>query len=201
MLAFGAALLALRLAAGLVRRRRARPAPELALWAASLAAYGAGAGALAWGAASGWNEAAFRIYYVGGGMLTAPLLGLGSLALAGRRLAVPVALVYVGLAVGLGVAEPLTANVGGDSIPEAQEYFDLVPIRVLTIAANVLGTLAAVVVAIRSLRRRPIGNAFILAGVGAAAAGSAVAGLGVAETSLFIALGAALLYVGFVLRR
>jgi hypothetical protein len=200
LLAFGAALLALRLASALVRRWHVRRAPELALWAASLGAYGLGAAALAWGAAADWNEASFRLYYVAGGMLTAPLLGLGSLALTGRRFAVPLALLYTGLAIGLGVAEPLTQAVSGDTIPEAQEHFDLVPIRVVTIAANVIGTLLAVGVALASIRRRPIGNALILAGVVAAATGSAVAGLGVAQTSLFIAIGVVLLYLGFVRR-
>lgn len=200
LLAFGAALLALRLSAALVRRRRARRAPQLVLWAASLAAYGAGAAALAWGAAAGWNEASFRLYYVAGGMVTAPLLGLGSLALAGLRLAVPLALLYVGFAVGLGLAEPLNRPVGGTTIPEAQEHFDALPVRAVAIAGNVAGTLAAVAVALTTLRRRPIGNTLIIAGVAAAAVGSAVAGLGVARTSLFIALGAVLLYLGFVRR-
>lgn len=200
MLAFGAALLALRLAAALLGRWRVRRAPQLALWAASLGAYGLGAAALAWGAAADWNEASFRLYYVAGGMLTAPLLGLGSLALKERRFAVPLALLYTGLAIGLGVAEPLTQAVGGDTIPEAQEHFDLLPTRVVTIAANLIGTLLAVGVALASIRRRPIGNALIIAGVAAAATGSAVAGLGVAQTSLFIAIGVVLLYLGFVRR-
>lgn len=201
LLAFGAALLALRLAAALLRRWRTRGAPELALWAASLGAYGLGAAALAWGAAAGWNEASFRLYYVAGGMLTAPLLGLGSLALRGRRIAVPLALLYTGLAIGLGIAEPLTQSVGGDTIPEAQDHFDLLPTRVVTIAANVIGTLLVVGIALASIRRRPIGNTLIITGVIAAAAGSAVAGLGVAQTSLFIAVGVVLLYLGFVQRR
>jgi hypothetical protein len=201
LLAFGAALLALRLAAALLRRRRTRRAPELALWAASLGAYGLGAAALAWGAAAGWNEASFRLYYVAGGMLTAPLLGLGSLALRGRRIAAPLALLYTGLAIGLGVAEPLTQSVGGDTIPEAQDHFELLPTRVVTIAANVIGTLLAVGIALASIRRRPIGNTLIITGVIAAAVGSAVAGLGVAQTSLFVAVGVVLLYLGFVQRR
>lgn len=200
MLAFGAALLALRLAAALLGRWRVRRAPQLALWAASLGAYGLGAAALAWGAAADWNEASFRLYYVAGGMLTAPLLGLGSLALKRRNFAVSLALLYTGLAIGLGVVEPLTQAVGGDTIPEAQEHFDLLPTRAVTIAANVIGTLLAVGVALASIRRRPIGNALIIAGVAAAATGSAVAGLGVAQTSLFIAIGVVLLYLGFVRR-
>nr|MBA3348142.1 hypothetical protein [Actinomycetota bacterium] len=103
LLAFGAALLALRLSGLLARRWRERRTLHLAVWSAGLAAYALGAAALAWGAAAGWNEGAFRAYYLFGGLLTAPLLGAGSLLGAGRRLAWPVVLVYAGLAVGVAV--------------------------------------------------------------------------------------------------
>ena len=76
----------------------------------------------------------------------------------------PLTLVYVGLAVGIAIAVPLTAPVSGNSIPEAQAHLDLFPARILAIAANSLGTLAAVTVAAIGLRRRPLGNALILAG-------------------------------------
>jgi hypothetical protein len=200
LLAFAAALVSLRLAAGLARRWRKRRAPELAAWAASLLSYALASGALAWGAAAGWNDASFRVYYVCGALLTAPLLGAGSLLLAGRRWAAPLAFVYVGFAAGVGIAVELTSPVHETSIPEAQDHLAFLPARLLAILANSLGTLAVVAVALLTFSRRPIGNSFILAGVALAAAGSAVAGLGVAETSLFIALGAALLYVGFLRR-
>jgi hypothetical protein len=198
LIAFAAALLALRLAAELARRWRRRRAPELAAWAASLAAYSVAAGAMAWGAAAGWDEASFRVYYLGGALLTAPLLGAGSLLLAGRRIAAPVALVYVGLAVGVALAAPVEDGFAGSGIPEAQAHLDLFPARVLAIAGNSLGTLAVVVVALLSIRRRPLGNGLILAGVGVAALGSALAGLGEAESAVFVAAAAALLYGGFV---
>lgn len=201
LLAFGAALVAFRLAASLGGRWRARRAPELAAWSASLLAYAIASAALAWGSAAGWSEASFRLYYVCGGLLTAPLLGAGSLLLTGRRWAGPLALAYAGLAVGVGLAEPLTSPPAGSSIPEAQAHLDLVPVRVLAIAANSLGTLAVVGVALLSFRRRPLGNALIVAGVAAAAAGSAVAGMGVAQTSLFVAAAAVLLYLGFLTGR
>jgi hypothetical protein len=198
LLAFAAALLALRLAGGLAARYRARHAPEHLAWAASLLAYAIASAALAWGAAAGWDDRAFRVYYLFGGLLTAPLLGLGSLLLVGRRSALPVALVYTGLAVGVAVAVELTAPVAGTSIPEAQRHLDLFPARLVALAGNSLGTLAVVAVAVATLRRRPFGNALILAGVTVAAAGSAVAGLGAAETAIFIAVAAVLLYGGFV---
>ena len=67
----------------------------------------------------------------------------------------------------------------------------------LAIVANSLGTLAVVAVALLTIRRRPVGNTLIVAGVAAAAIGSAVAGLGVAQTAVFIMIGVVLLYLGF----
>jgi hypothetical protein len=200
LLAFGAALLALRLAGSLAARWRARRAPELAAWAASLAAYAVASAALAWGAAYGWGDEAFRVYYLFGGLLTAPLLGLGSLLLIGVRIAVPVVLVYCGLAAGVALAEPLEAPVGGSSIPEAQEHLDFLPARLLAITGNSAGTIAVVAVALATIRRRPLGNALVIAGVVVAAAGSALAGLGEAESAAFVAAAALLLYAGFVTR-
>jgi hypothetical protein len=198
LLAFAAALVAFRFAGDLLRRHRARRAPELAAWAASLLAYGVASGALAWGAAAGWDESAFRLYYLCGGLLTAPLLGVGSLLFARKRWATPLGLFYTGLAVGIAVSEPLTRAVSGESIPEAQSHLDVFPARIVAILGNSLGTLAVVAVALLTLRRRPVGNALIVAGTAVAAAGSALAGLGAAETAAFIAVAAILLYVGFL---
>jgi hypothetical protein len=197
LLAFAAALLALRLAGRLAARWRARGAPELAMWSASLLAYAAASAALAWGVAAGWNEAAFRVYYLFGGLLTAPLLGAGSLLLLGRRWVIPVMLVYAGLAVGVALSEPLSADVGGTSIPEAQEHLDYVPARILALVGNIAGTAAVLGVAVVSIRRRPLGMSLIVAGVAVAAVGSALAGLGAAETAAFFALAVVLLYQGF----
>jgi hypothetical protein len=201
LLAFGAALLALRLAGALAARWRARRAPELAAWAASLAAYAVASAALAWGAAAGWSNEAFRVYYLFGGLLTATLLGLGSLLLVGVRWTVPLVLVYCGVAAGVAIAEPLQEPVGGSSIPDAQEHLDFFPARLLAVVGNSAGTIAVVGVAVATIRRRPLGNALVVAGVAVAAAGSALAGLGEAESAAFIAVAALLLYAGFVTRR
>ena len=61
--------------------------------------------------------------------------------------------------------------------------------------------MAVVAVALRSFRRRPLGNTLILLGVAAAAAGSGLAGLGAGGAAVGIALGAGLLYAGFVTPR
>ena len=159
LIAFAATLVSLRLSADLVRRHRERPAPGLLAWAAALAAFAAGSGAIAWGAAAGWSNPAFRVYYLCGGLLAAALLGAGSLLRTGARWVAPLTMVYVGLAVGIVLAVPLTTPVSGNSIPEAQAHLDLYPARLLAIAANSVGTLAAVSVAAAGLRRRPLGNA------------------------------------------
>ena len=95
---------------------------------------------------------AFRVYYLGGALLSAALLGAGSLLLAGRRWVAPVALVYTGLAVGVALAVPLQGAFSGTDIPEAQEVLDLWPARVLAIVGNSLGTLAVVGVAVLTFR-------------------------------------------------
>ena len=198
LLAFAAALLTLRLAGMLLRRWHDRGEPQFAAWAAGLAAFAAASAALAWGAAAGWSDPLFRVYYLFGGLLTAALLGVGSLLLAGRRWAAPLGLLYAGLAVGVAIAVPLTSSVSGESIPDAQEHLDFVPARLLAVLGNSAGTLAVVAVALLTIRRRPVGNALVIAGVVLAAVGSGLAGLGVAETAAFIAAAAVLLYLGFV---
>lgn len=198
LLAFVAALVALRLSADLLRRYRRRRAAELLAWSGALAAYAMAAAALAWGAAYGWNGASFRVYYLGGALLTAALLGSGSLLLVGRRWVGRVALVYVGLALGVVLAVPLDGSVSGTGVPEAQEVLALWPARIVAIGANSLGTLAVVVVAVMTIRRRPLGNALLLAGIAVAAIGSGLAGLGVGALAPAIALAAVLLYAGIV---
>ena len=198
LLAFAAALLALRLSGLLLRRWRERHEPQFAAWAAGLGAYAVASAALAWGAASGWSDSVFRVYYLFGGLLTAALLGVGSLLLRGLRWASPLGLVYAGLAAGVAVAVPLTAPVTGDSIPEAQDHLDFIPARLLAVLGNSLGTIAIVAIALLTIRRRPLGNGLIVAGIAVAAAGSGLAGVGVAETSLFVAVAVLLLYAGFV---
>src|ERR671937_1592150 len=106
LFAFGAALVALRLSGDVARRWRVRHAPELAAWAAGLASYAVACAALAWAAAAGWDDVVFKVYYLFGGLLSAPLLGAGSLLRSARRWAAPAAFAWVGLVVGVMLAEP-----------------------------------------------------------------------------------------------
>ena len=51
----------------------------------------------------------------------------------------------------------------GEGMPPAQDHLDWLP-RIIAIVANSLGTLAVVVVALSTMRRRPLGNALISRG-------------------------------------
>jgi hypothetical protein len=105
--------------------------------------------------------------------------------------------VYVGLAAGIALAEPLVVPVSGDAIPEAQEHLDYFPARILALAGNIGGTLAVLLVAAVTIRRRPLAMSLIVAGVAVAAVGSALAGLGAASTAAFLLISSVLLYTGF----
>jgi hypothetical protein len=186
LLSFAAALVSLRLAGLLVRARRYA-------WAAGLASFAVAAAAMAWGSAHGWDAYAFRLYYLAGALLSAPLLGIGSLQLMRRRVAAPIGLVWSGLAIGLTLGLHVHGNFDGTAVPRAQDHLDTLP-RVAAIVGSSLGTAAVVVVAALTLRRRPFGNVLLLAAVGAAAGASALTQTAVAAAAACFALAAALLY-------
>lgn len=186
LLSFAAALVSLRLAGLLVRTRRYA-------WAAGLGSFAVAAAAMAWGSAHGWDAYAFRVYYLAGALLSAPLLGIGSLQLAGRRWAGPVGLLWSGLSIGLVLGLRVHGTFAGSDVPRAQDHLDVLP-RVLAIAGSSLGTAAVIAVAALTLRRRLFGNVLLLAAVGAAAAASALTQTAVAAAAACFALAAALLY-------
>jgi hypothetical protein len=186
LLSFGAALLSLRLAGLLLRGGRIA-------WAGGLTSFAAASGAMAWGAAHGWDDASFRVYYLAGALLSAPLLGIGSLQIWRRRFAGPLGLVYTGLALGVAAAMPVHGRFASTSVPRAQDHLDVLA-RVVAIAGSSLGALAVVVVAVATVRRRPVGNALIVASVGAAAIASALTQTAVSAAAACFAAAALLLY-------
>ena len=129
LLSFAAALVSLRLAGLLARGRRYA-------WAGGLLAFAAACAAMAWGSAHGWDEASFRVYYLAGALLSAPLLGIGSLSLVGRRSATPAGLLYAGLAIGIAAAMPVHGTFGSTDVPHAQDHVDTLA-RVVAPAAIV----------------------------------------------------------------
>ena len=100
LLSLAAALVSLRLAGLLLRSRHYA-------WAGGVLSLAAATATMAWGSAHGWDDRSFRVWYLAGALLSAPLLGIGSLSLWGRRWAAPLGLLYTGLAVGLAAAMPV----------------------------------------------------------------------------------------------
>src|SRR4051794_32717960 len=119
LLAFAAALISLRLAGALLARRRRA-------WACALLAYAAASACLAWGAAHGWDARVFRVYYLAGGLLTAPLFGVGALLLVGRAWGAPLGFAWSGLAVGVALAMPVHGHFAA-AIPAAQDHLGWAP--------------------------------------------------------------------------
>jgi dipeptide/tripeptide permease len=186
LLSFAATLVSLRLAGPLVRSRRYA-------WAGGVLSFGSATGALAWGSAYGWDAPSFRVYYLAGALLSAPLLGIGSLSLARRRWAGPLGLLYAGFAVGIAIAMPVRGHFAGTAVPRAQDHVDTLE-RAVAIIASSLGAVAVVAVALTTLRRRPVGNALVVAAVAAAAAASVLTQTAVAAAAALFALAAVLLY-------
>jgi hypothetical protein len=188
LLSFAAALVSLRLAGLLARGGRIA-------WAGGVLSFAVAAAAMACGTAHGWDAHAFRVWYLAGALLSAPLLGVGSLQLWGRRWAGTVGLLYTGLAIGVAAAMPVHGTFGSTHVPHAQDHVDTFP-RVVAIAGSSLGTLAVLLVALATLKRRPLGNALVVAAVAAAGAASALTQTAVAAAAACFMVAALLLYAG-----
>jgi hypothetical protein len=186
LLSLAAALISLRLAGPLLRSHHYA-------WAGGVLSLAAATATMAWGTAHGWDDRSFRVWYLAGALLSAPLLGIGSLSLWGRRWATPLGLVYTGLALGIAAVMPVDGTFDSTSVPHAQDHVDPLA-RVVAIAASSLGTLAVLLVAVATWRRRPLGKALVVAAVSAAAAASALTQTAVAAAAACFALAAALLY-------
>ncbi len=185
LLSLAAALVSLRLAGLLLRSQHYA-------WAGGVLSLAAATATMAWGSAHGWDDRSFRVWYLAGALLSAPLLGIGSLSLWGRRWAAPVGLLYTGLAVGLAAAMPVHGTFG-TSMPHAQDHVDALA-RTVAIVASSLGTLAVVIVAVATMRRRPLGNSLLLGAVAAAGAASALTQTATGAAAACFALAAVLLY-------
>ena len=130
-----------------------------------------------------------------GALLSAPLLGIGSLLLWRRRWAAPLGLLYSGFAVGVALVMPVHGTFASTAVPHAQDHIGALP-RVVAIAASSLGTLAVLVVASATLRSRPRQGVLIVGAVAAAGIASALTQTAVAAAAAAFAVSAVLLYLG-----
>jgi hypothetical protein len=200
-----------------LQRRR----PYQLVWTLSLAAAAIGSLAYIVFLDGGKSALAFRIYYIGGALLTAPLLGLGSLLLsarsepAQRRAQWVAALVAVLCVIGavLLLVSPLNQrflhDLNGGSGSDPSVYKTGLWTAFVAVL-NTFGALAVIGVALYSgwqMRQRQIAsrlvgaNVLIAAGTLVIAAAGTVARLGVNDGLFWLtmAVGWVILFCGFLL--
>lgn len=174
--------------------------------------------ALAWGLASGWEGAVYRVFFLFGAILNVMFLGLGAVFLVGgRRLGAALLVAFSAFAAGAS-AVTLTAEfvgplpVGG--VPAGSELFaglseGIATPRLWAVVGNSVGTallvgfaLYTLLATVRSNRKVAGANALIIAGALAPAAGGSLTGLGEGGgLAVSLLAGASLLWAGYARAR
>jgi hypothetical protein len=197
-------------AGAVLRQYAARRRLHQLAWGVALAMFALASLALTVGVAAGWTPLGFKAYYLFGAMLNVPWLALGTVTLlAGpvtrRAYLAGLALFTAASTVLVAVAEVGAADLTG-RLPEGKAFLP-VPVRVLAVLGNTVGTLVVVGGAVasglalrhrRHLRARFEGNLLIALGVLLAAGGGVFAFLDRSDKlALSLALGASVMYLGF----
>lgn len=141
-LAAAATLVALAFSACTFERWLARHRRHELAWSVSLLFFASGSAALWAGAALGWDDVSFRLFYLFGAVLNVPVLALGTLYLLlgpnrGDRWAAAIAMAAA-FAGGVVVAAPLTGPIDAARLPRGGDVFGPLP-RVLAALASGLG--------------------------------------------------------------
>ena len=143
-LAVAAALVALAFACSTYERWLARRRRHELAWSLALAFFSIAAFALAAGAALGWSEATFKVFYLFGAIVNVPFLALGTVyLLAGPRRGDQVGAVVALLAAfaaGVVLMSPLTAPLPAEELAQGSDVFGPAP-RILAAVASGVGAL------------------------------------------------------------
>ena len=167
-LAFGAALLALRLGGALAGKWRARRRPELAAWSAALVA--TRSRRVLWPGAPRAAGASLRFASTtcsaGCSRQRCSVWGPRS-STAGAGRSTPASSTSAWRSGSPSPRRSTATSPGRAS--QAQEHLGFLPARLVAILGNSVGTIAVIGVAIATIRRRPLGNVLIITGVAVAA--------------------------------
>lgn len=140
-------LLALGFALSTAERWVAWRKPHEAAWTAALALFAVASGAQWLGAAIGWDQWTFRVFYLLGPSLSVPYLALGTVWLlaspaVSRRVTFAVH-VFSAFATGVVLASPVRDGLGDDGLPRGAEVFGAGP-RIIAAVGSALPTLVIV---------------------------------------------------------
>ncbi len=214
-LAAVATLLACSFALATFQRAAAGRGPHQWAWTVALVCFAAASAALALGASTGWDAGTYKVFYLGGAILSVPWLALGTVFLllggpAGRR--VRGALVFLsGLATGVVLTAALEP-ISGRTVPVGREVFVAALPRVLAAVASSGGALVIVAgagwSAVRLLRsgggpgrgRLAGANALVAVGTLVLSSGGLIQGrVGDDEAfAITLTVGLAVIYAGFL---
>ena len=197
-------------AGAVLRQYAARRRLQQLAWGLALAMFALASLALTVGVAAGWTPLGFKAYYLFGAMLNVPWLALGTVALlagpVARRAYLAGLALFTAASTVLVAAAPVGAADLTGRLPEGKAFLP-VPVRVLAVLGNTVGTLIVVGGAVasglalrhrRHLRARFEGNLLIALGVLLAAGGGVFAFLDRSDKlALALALGASAMYLGF----
>jgi len=197
-------------AIAVLRQYAARRRTHQLAWGVSLAMFALASLALTIGVTAGWTPVGFKVYYLFGAMLNVPWLALGTVSLLARPLARRAYQAGLVLFTAAGTVLLALAEVAGPDltarVPEGKAFLP-VPVRVLAVLGNTVGTLVVVGGAVasglalrhrRQLRPRFEGNLLIALGVLLAAGGGVFAFLDRSDKlAVGLALGASVMYLGF----
>jgi hypothetical protein len=215
-LPFASTVVAVTFAVAVLLRFRRRGGLHLLFWGLGLVLYSMGTFAEFYSTFA-WSPLVFRMWYIGGALLTAAWLGQGTVYFLVRRenlahyLAVGLILASA-FAVAVMFATPLDESAFDSGVSLSAQYKQIMPedalVRRLTPLFNIYGTLWLVGGAVYSawifwrkgvLLNRAIGNVLIAAGALAPAIGGSLSRLGTTEF-LYVSelVGVVLMFVGFV---
>lgn len=161
-LAAAATLLSLAFALSTLERWLDRRRRHELAWTVSLFMFALGSLGLWCGAAAGWNEWDFKVFYLFGAILNVPFLALGTVYLLAKKQrtgdlwAVIVSLLSA-FAAGIVVAAPIVGAIAPDALPQGKEVFGFGPRFLAAVASGVGATvivIGAVWSAVRLLRLR-----------------------------------------------
>jgi hypothetical protein len=189
--------------------------PHQLAWSISLVCFAAASAALAVGTSTGWDAGTYRVFYLGGAILSVPWLALGTVFLlfggkAGRI--VRTGLVFFsGLATGV-VCTAALEPIAGTVIPVGKDTFESAGPRVLAAIASGVGAtvviVGAIVSGVRVLAdhgapgrvRLATANGLVALGTLVLSSGGLVQGfVGHDEAfALTLAAGIAVIYAGFL---
>ena len=178
-------------------------------WTGALAMFAIASGALAAGAAGGWDDVTFRVFYLFGAITNVPFLALGTVYLlggqrTGDRWAVAVCLLAA-FAAGVLASAELTAPIRVDELPRGSEVFGPLP-RILAAVASGVSALVvfagAVWSAVRYRRGRMVAANVLIAAGTAITSASGVLNSVVDEMtgfSITLVAGIAVIFAGFLI--